>query len=248
MAGRPGRGLGEMVVLDVVTSPSLWRIEVDPNELEAAILNLAVNARDAMPTGGSLTIETANALIGEAYSALHAEIAPGSYVVISVTDTGNGMSKEMAARAFEPFFTTKEVGKGTGLGLSQVYGFVKQSGGHVGIHSEEGEGTTVKIYLPRLMGDGPLDEEESAKPALEHGRSEECLLVVEDDDDVRGYTVELLREIGYRVLEAHEGPSAHRLLERQDAPLQPLFTDVVLHGLSSAERRVGKEGVRPSRS
>src|SRR3546814_9540235 len=120
-----------------------------------------------------------------------------------------------------PYTTlVRSVGKGTGVGLSQVYGVVKQSGGHVGIHSEEGEGTTVKIYLPRLMGDGPLDEEESAKPALEHGRSEECLLVVEDDDDVRGYTVELLREIGYRVLEAHDGPSALRLLERQDGPIQ----------------------------
>ncbi len=245
MSDLVGRALGETIRLDVITSPGLWRIEADPNELEAAILNLAVNARDAMASGGSLTIETANAAVAESHSAVPAEIAPGNYVVISVSDTGKGMSKEMAARAFEPFFTTKEVGKGTGLGLSQVYGFVKQSGGYVHIYSEEGEGTTVKIYLPRLMGEETADEEESAKPALEHGRSEECLLVVEDDDDVRGYTVELLRELGYRVLEAHDGPSALRLLERQDAPVHLLFTDVVMPGMSGRELAERARAIQP---
>ncbi|MEP6391945.1 MAG: PAS domain-containing protein, partial [Alteripontixanthobacter sp.] len=147
------RALGETIKLEVVTSPGLWRAEADPHQLEAAILNLSVNSRDAMPQGGTLTIETANARLDEAYSAEHAEVAPGQYVVIAVTDTGHGMSKETLTRVFEPFFTTKDVGKGTGLGLSMVYGFTKQSGGHVKIYSEEGHGTTIKIYLPRLVND-----------------------------------------------------------------------------------------------
>ena len=156
------RSLGETVRLETVATPGLWRVEVDPNQLESAILNLAVNARDAMPDGGKLTIETANARLDEKYSAAHAEVAPGNYVVIAVTDTGHGMSKETMARVFDPFFTTKEVGKGTGLGLSMVYGFVKQSGGHVKVYSEVGDGTTIKMYLPRLMSNEE-DPEEAIK-------------------------------------------------------------------------------------
>jgi PAS domain S-box-containing protein len=230
------RALGETISLEIVTSPGLWRVEADPNQLESAILNLAVNARDAMPDGGTVTIETANARLDEAYAAEHAEVAPGQYVVIAVTDTGSGMSKETAARVFEPFFTTKEVGRGTGLGLSMVYGFVKQSGGHVKIYSEEGHGTTVKIYLPRLMSD--LQEEEEAEAAgvsFDASLNQESILVVEDDDDVRAYTVECLRELGYRVIEAHDGPSALRLLERQDHPIDLLFTDVVMPGMTGRE-------------
>jgi signal transduction histidine kinase len=148
------RALGETISVETVLGAGLWRVEADPAELEATIVNLAVNARDAMPNGGRLTIETSNAHIDEAYVAAHSEVVPGQYVAIAVTDTGVGMDGKIIAQAFEPFFTTKAVGKGTGLGLSQVYGFVKQSGGHVKIYSEVGQGTTVKLYLPRLTLEG----------------------------------------------------------------------------------------------
>ena len=156
------RTLGEAIAVETVLAGGLWRTHADPNELESAILNLAINARDAMPEGGRLTIETANIHLDERYAARHAEVAPGHYVVVAITDTGTGMSKEVLAQAFEPFFTTKEVGQGTGLGLSQVYGFVKQSGGHVKIYSEPGQGTTVKVYLPRLLADD--DDSEAGRP------------------------------------------------------------------------------------
>ena len=222
------RSLGEVISIETVLSAGLWRVEVDANELEAALLNLAVNARDAMPEGGKLTIETSNTHIDEAYSANHVEVIPGQYVVICVSDTGSGMTEETVAQAFEPFFTTKPVGKGTGLGLSQVYGFIKQSGGHVKIYSEVGEGTTVKLYLPRFLADPNVAD--AAEPALPaEGSSEETILVLEDDDDVRTFSVEVLREMGYRVLEAHDGPSALRLLERQPR-VDLLFSDVVLPG------------------
>ena len=228
------RALGETIRLEIVTSPGLWRVEADPNQLESAILNLAVNARDAMPGGGTLTVETANARLDDAYAAEHAEVAPGQYVVIAVTDTGVGMSKETSARVFEPFFTTKEVGRGTGLGLSQVYGFVKQSGGHVKIYSEEGRGTSVKLYLPRLVSDVQAEEEEGSG-SIELSRAHETILVVEDDDDVRAYTVECLRELGYRVIEAHDGPSALRILEREEEAVDLLFTDVVMPEMTGRE-------------
>lgn len=222
------RTIGETISFETVLGAGLWRIEADPNELEAAIINLAVNGRDAMPNGGKLTIETANAHIDEGYAANHAEVLPGQYVSLSVSDTGFGMDGPTMAQAFEPFFTTKPVGKGTGLGLSQVYGFVKQSGGHVKIYSEVGQGTTVRIYLPRLSVNTvpDKDDEELITP---EGTKEETILVVEDDDDVRTYSVESLRELGYRVLEAHDGLSALRLLERQPR-VSLLFTDVVLPG------------------
>lgn len=235
MSDMLNRALGEMVKVEIVTSPGLWRVEADPNQLENALLNLAVNARDAMITGGVLTIETANARLDEEYSAAHAEVAPGQYVVIAVTDTGSGMSKDTQARVFEPFFTTKDVGKGTGLGLSQVYGFTKQSGGHVKIYSEEGRGTTVKIYLPRLIGGEAEAESALGLAGLETASRRETILAVEDDDDVRAYTVECLRELGYRVLEAHDGPSALRLIERQQDPIDLLFTDVVMPRMSGRE-------------
>jgi CheY-like chemotaxis protein len=222
----------------------LWQVEADANELEAAILNLAVNARDAMPEGGRLTIETANAHIDEAYAANYAEVSPGQYVSISISDTGNGMDEETRARAFEPFFTTKPVGKGTGLGLSQVYGFVKQSGGHVKIYSEFGQGTTIRIYLPRLMTDVAVLDAEADEP-IPDGDGNETILVLEDDDDVRTYSVEVLRELGYRVIEAYDGPSALRLLERQ-ARVDLLFTDVVLPGgMTGAQVAVQARELRP---
>ena len=233
------RALGETVDLQVVAGAGLWRVEVDPNQLENAVLNLAVNARDAMagdtkPGGGKLTVETTNAHIDEAYAAAQREVTPGQYVLISVTDTGEGMPPDIVAKAFDPFFSTKDVGKGTGLGLSQVYGYVKQSGGHVKIYSETGEGTTVKLYLPRLIADmNAADEEEVVPEEPTQGR--ESILVVEDDDDVRIYTVDSLRELGYRVLEAHDGASALRLLERQDEAPRLLLTDVVMPGMSGRE-------------
>jgi len=220
------RAIGETIQLETVGSGGLWTIEVDPNELESALLNLTVNARDAMPTGGKLTVETSNGHLDEAYVARHAEVAPGQYVVISVTDTGVGMDQEVMSRVFEPFFTTKSEGKGTGLGLSQVYGFVKQSGGHVQIYSEVGKGTTVRIYLPRREGSGDAVEENDAFAAPE--ASGETILVVEDDADVRAYTVTALRELGYQVFESADGPSAVRLLEQRRFDL--VFSDVVLPG------------------
>ena len=237
-----GRALGETVALETVSDPALWRVEADPNQLESAILNLAVNARDAMPGGGRLVIETRNARIEPDEAA---EVPPGDYVMIAVTDTGTGMSKETLARVFEPFFTTKEVGRGTGLGLSQVYGFVRQSGGQVKIFSQEGMGTTVRIYLPRfLAGSDVAEDEESALAALP-SRRDETIMVVEDDDDVRAYTVEVLRELGYRVLEAHDGMTALRLLDRRDTAIDLLFTDVVMPGMSGSELVERARAIKP---
>jgi PAS domain S-box-containing protein len=238
------RTLGETIAIETVLGAGLWRVEVDPNELEAALLNLAVNARDAMPEGGKLTIETVNAHIDQAYAANHAEVLTGQYVAVCISDTGVGMSAATVNQAFEPFFTTKPVGKGTGLGLSQVYGFVKQSGGHVKIYSEVGQGTTVKLYLPRLVAEVAVEERlENTLPA--EGSNEETILVLEDDDDVRITSVESLREIGYRVIEAHDGPSALRLLERQ-MRVDLLFSDVVLPGgLTGAQVAAQARAMRP---
>ncbi|MFK2890900.1 response regulator [Dyella flagellata] len=227
------RVLGETIEIETVLGSGLWKAEVDPNELENALLNLAVNARDAMPFGGQLTIETFNGYIDEIYAARYAEVAVGQYVVISITDTGIGMSEETVSRVFEPFFTTKAEGKGTGLGLSQVYGFVKQSHGHVKLYSEVGQGTTAKIYLPRVEGE--LEDKDvkdvSAVPESIFG---ETILVVEDDRDVRSYSVAALSDLGYRVLEAVDGPSAIALLASHKVDL--VFTDVVLpRGLTGAD-------------
>ena len=222
---------------------------MDPNQLENAILNLAVNARDAMPPeGGRLTVETANAHLDERY-ARESEVPPGQYVMIAVSDTGSGMSPEVAARAFEPFFTTKDVGQGTGLGLSQVYGFVKQSGGHVRIYSEPGQGTTVKIYLPRLRegaaAPGAPDADAGAKGdrglPLPAGKGE-TVLVVEDEESVRRSTADALRELGYRVLEADGAVAALGLLDAHGAEVDLLFTDVVMPGVNG--RRLADEARR----
>jgi len=223
------RTIGEQIGIEAVLAGGLWRAHVDPNQLEVAILNLAVNARDAMPNGGKLTIETANAYLDESYVAVQADVAPGQYVVICITDTGCGMSKQVLERVFEPFFTTKDVGQGTGLGLSQVYGFIKQSGGHIKIYSELQQGTTVKLYLPRLHCDvDSLSEPDHQRPAPRNADAE-TILVVEDDDDVRAYTKEILRELGYSILEAATGLAALRVLEAHPE-IDLLFTDVGLPG------------------
>jgi CheY-like chemotaxis protein len=213
-----------------VLAGGLWRSQADPNQLENAILNLAVNARDAMPDGGKLTIETANARLDEAYVEALAEPVPaGQYVLVAVSDTGTGMDKATMEKVFEPFFTTKEAGKGTGLGLSQVYGFVRQSNGHVRIYSELGEGTTIKIYLPRLIGSDERPAEMPAKsPAMVRGAGE-TILVVEDEPDLRTYTTEALRDLGYRVVEAGDAREALEIFE-QHPEIELLFTDVVLTG------------------
>jgi PAS domain S-box-containing protein len=222
------RTLGEAISIETVNGAELWRISVDANQLESALLNLAVNARDAMPGGGKLTIETANCVLDELYAAKFEGLEAGQYVMIAVSDTGTGMTREVLERAMEPFFTTKEVGHGTGLGLSQVYGFVKQSGGHVRIYSEVDEGTTVKLFLPRLAGEATSEERSDHRP-VPASRVGETILVVEDDESVRTATSDMLRELGYRVVMAEDGPSALRLVgERPEIRL--LFTDVGLPG------------------
>jgi CheY-like chemotaxis protein len=223
------RTLGEQIAIQPVLAGGLWRTHADPNQLEVAVLNLAVNARDAMPEGGKLTIETSNAYLDEDYSSRQAEVMPGQYVAIAITDTGIGMTKEIAARAFEPFFTTKDTGHGTGLGLSQVYGFVKQSGGHAKIYSEYGEGTTVRIYLPRLLGEEAEAELDAAVATVPRGSNAETILVVEDDEDVRAHSAGTLQELGYRILEAGNGKAAQDMLDRHPE-IALLFTDVGLPG------------------
>ncbi|MDQ4086914.1 MAG: PAS domain S-box protein, partial [Pseudomonadota bacterium] len=239
------RTLGETIEVETRLAGGLSRIEADPHQLESAILNLAVNARDAMPEGGRLVIETASARVEPGKASEGEEIAPGQYVVISVSDTGFGMDADTLKRAVEPFFTTKEVGKGTGLGLSMVYGFVRQSGGHLRIESEEGVGTSVHIYLPRMGGDS-IEEEQAEAAAAPRGGGEETILVCEDDDDVRAYTLELLGELGYRVLEAQDGPTTLRLLQDPENRIDLLFTDVVLpSGMSGAELAREARAQRP---
>jgi PAS domain S-box-containing protein len=235
------RALGEQVALETVIAGGLWRVNVDPNQLEVSILNLAVNARDAMPAGGKLTIETANAHLDERYAAAQAEVRSGDYVVICVSDTGIGMTKDVLEHAFEPFFTTKDVGHGTGLGLSQVYGFVKQSGGHVKIYTEANEGTTVKIYLPRIAIDVSDTHETTGRHSV-NARGSETILLVEDEDDVRAHSHEILAELGYNVLEASHGHAALKLLDTHPE-IDLLFTDVGLpHGMNG--RQLADEAMR----
>ncbi|MBB3900920.1 CHASE3 domain-containing protein [Methylobacterium brachythecii] len=223
------RTLGETVQVETVQAGGLWRSRADPHQLESALLNLAINARDAMPSGGRLTIETANAHIDEGYASDNLGITPGQYVMIAVTDTGTGMTPDVAAKAFEPFFTTKEVGQGTGLGLSQVFGFVRQSDGYVKIYSELGTGTTVKIYLPRLAGPAEAVAPKAAGRAasVPEGRPNEIILVVEDEPAVRRLTVEVLRDLNYTVIHAEGGAAALRLLDAHPE-IALLFTDVVM--------------------
>jgi PAS domain S-box-containing protein len=221
------RTLPEEIDIEVVRGGGLWRAVVDPGQLEVALLNLAINARDAMPDGGLLTIETANAFLDDAYASLHDEVTAGRYVAVSITDTGVGMSPDVLARAFDPFFTTKEVGKGTGLGLSMIYGFVKQSGGHARIYSEPGEGTTVRLYLPRSEASRAEPVPRPVSRPLEGGS--EHVLVVEDDPLVREHLVGQLERLGYRVQHVEAAARALELLNLHD-DVALLLTDVVLPG------------------
>jgi signal transduction histidine kinase/DNA-binding response OmpR family regulator len=226
MAELVRRTLGERIELESIVAGGLWNTLADQSQLENAILNLAINARDAMPEGGKLTIEVANAALDEGYAREHQDVAPGQYVMLAVTDTGSGMAPEVAARAFEPFYTTKPEGQGTGLGLSQVYGFVKQSGGHAKIYSERGEGTTVKLYLPRSKAAVQWVAPSLVTPEQGNG---ETILVVEDDEAVRSAVTDMLTDLGYSVLRAGNAEEALAVLEggtRADV----LFTDVVMPG------------------
>jgi CheY-like chemotaxis protein len=220
------RTLGEHVEIVTRGADDLWPAMVDPGQLENAILNLAVNARDAMPSGGRITIETANATLSEHEGAGQGDLRAGDYVKISVSDTGTGMAPEVMERAFEPFFTTKDVGRGTGLGLSMVYGFVKQSDGHVQIHSEAGFGTIVSLYLPR-SSEAAAGNAFGETPALEGGT--ETILLVEDDPLVRAYTEEQLRSFGYEVVTAESAQRALELVEQGCMP-DLLFSDIVMPG------------------
>lgn len=221
------RTLGEQVMVETVLAGGLWRTHSDVSQLENAIVNLAVNARDAMPEGGKLTIETANAHLDDAYAETRAEVTPGQYVLICITDTGMGMSPEVIERAFDPFFTTKPVGKGTGLGLSQVFGFVKQSGGHIAIYSESGEGSTIKLYLPRFFGAADPIHAPAADTDTPPGSANEIILVVEDEQRVRHFSVDALRELGYTAISASGAAEALALLDEQPN-VALLFTDVVM--------------------
>ena len=224
------RTLGGTIKLDTVLAPEVWPTFADSAQLESAILNLAVNARDAMPEGGELTIETVNCELDQAYTKARADVMAGDYVLIAVSDTGEGMRPEVRDRVVEPFFTTKGVGKGTGLGLSQVFGFVKQSGGHLSIYSEVGRGTTIKLYLPRHRGVagvtcGITDEQQPEK--LPRGRADELILAVEDEEDVRLMSVGALRDLGYTVIHASDGAAALRYLETHPG-VRLVFTDIVM--------------------
>ena len=225
------RSVGPNVEVEVVGARGLWLTKIDPSQLENALLNLCINSRDAMaPSGGRLTIETANKCLGQR-AARERDLAPGQYVSLSVSDTGSGMPPEVIARVFDPFFTTKPLGEGTGLGLSMVYGFVRQSGGQVHIYSEVGQGTTVCLYLPRLVDAAPrVDRVDEPTVALDMQRGEgETVLVIDDEPAIRTLVVEVLRDYGYRAIEADSGPSGLRILQSA-ARIDLLVTDVGLPG------------------
>ncbi|MFZ5704392.1 MAG: CHASE3 domain-containing protein [Pseudomonadota bacterium] len=230
------RTIGEQYMIETVLAGGLWRCLADPSQLENAIVNLVVNARDAMADGGKVTIETANAYLDDEYARIHPEVRPGQYVMVGVTDTGSGMSPDVLKRAFDPFFTTKAVGKGTGLGLSQIFGFMKQTGGHAAIYSEPGQGTTVRLYLPRSQdplqdanGRYILDSDEA--PRAKQG---EAILVVEDEQRVRHFSVDALRDLGYSVISAASAAEAIRTLEEQPV-IDMLFTDIVMPEMNGRE-------------
>jgi PAS domain S-box-containing protein len=240
------RTIGESIQLEIVTAGGLWLTLCDPHQLESALLNLSINSRDAMPGGGKLTIETCNAHLDNAYVARARDLRPGQYICICVSDTGVGMSRDTIEKAFEPFFTTKPIGQGTGLGLSMVYGFARQSEGYAKIYSELGQGTTVKLYLPRYYGEGT--DAEDALPTTEAPRPSErgeVVLVVEDETAVRDLVVEVLSELGYRAIEAADGPTGLRILESRER-IDLLVTDVGLPGLNGRQLADAARQHRPA--
>jgi signal transduction histidine kinase len=239
------RTLGERVEVETVLAGGLWRVSADPAQIESALVNLAVNARDAMPEGGKLTIETTNCELDERYAAVHEEVTAGQYVMLSVTDTGTGMPQEVIERAFEPFYTTKTVGRGTGLGLSQVFGFIKQSNGHVKIYSEVSHGTTIKLYLPRHFGQELKLDTVADESDVPLGRADEVILVVEDEARVRHMSVDALRELGYSVVQASDGDHALKqlaLLPKVDL----LFTDIMMPGMTGRQLADQATAERPA--
>ena len=227
------RVIGEDIELMTIPAEDLGRVKTDPGWIEQVIMNLAVNARDAMINGGRLTIETANVELDEAYARGHIAVKPGRYVMLSVSDTGVGMTPEVRQQVFEPFFTTKEKGKGTGLGLSTVYGIVKQSGGNIWVYSEPGQGTTFKIYLPSV--DEPADELKDKVVVEELPRGSETILVVEDEEEVRKVAVRILKRQGYTVFDTPDGEGAQVICEKQKEPLHLILTDVVMPGMSGRQ-------------
>jgi PAS domain S-box-containing protein len=238
------RTLGEHIALSTSLGREIWVTRADPGQCQSAIVNLAVNARDAMPQGGKLVVETRNMVFDDHHADFHSELPRGDYVQLSISDTGTGMPPDVRDRAFEPFFTTKEKGRGTGLGLAMVYGFVKQSGGHVTIYSEVGHGTTINLYFPRAQSD-PAAERLAARRAETDAHARETVLVVEDDDRVRQLTIKRLKLIGYQVLEAQDGPSALEILRRGE-PVDLVFTDLVMPGgLSGREVAVRAREIKP---
>jgi PAS domain S-box-containing protein len=239
------RTLGERIVFELVVAGGLWLTKCDPNQLENAVLNLVINARDAMPDGGTLTVETANAHLDRAYAAKHQDIEAGQYICISVTDTGSGMSPTTIAKAFEPFFTTKPLGRGTGLGLSMIYGFAKQSGGHAKIYSELGKGTTVKLYLPRYRGETEVEELIPELSDVYNAHTNETVLVVEDEFVVRELIVEVLKELGYSTLEADDGPAALKILDSKQR-IDLLISDIGLPGLNGRQIVDAARETRPT--
>jgi CheY-like chemotaxis protein len=225
------RLIGEDIQISMRLEQELGAIEADRGHVEQVLVNLVVNARDAMPTGGLLVIQTANVVLDENYLRDHAGVRAGEYVMLSVSDSGSGMTDETKAHLFEPFFTTKAAGKGTGLGLATCYGIVRQAGGHIGVYSEPGVGTTMKVYFPRVAGTGTVEVPAQEPFAL----GNETLLLVEDDKAVRAITRRMLDAQGYKVLEAEDGPSALEILKRHGGRLDLLLTDVVLPGMGGRE-------------
>ena len=223
-----GRTIGELIDVKTILYEPLWLTTIDPGQLENAVMNLVINARDAMPDGGALTIESSNVTLNSRDVVRQPMAIPGDYVLLAISDTGTGIAPEVLEKAFDPFFTTKDVGKGTGLGLSMVWGFVDQSGGHVDIDSEPGHGTCVRIYLPRSYGALSKDDGDSGGEIVAGG--DEIILVVDDDDIVRDVAAELLRDYGYDVLEAHDGSAALEILNQRD-DIDLLFTDVMMPGI-----------------
>jgi CheY-like chemotaxis protein len=238
------RLIGENIDLATKQASDLGIVKADPCQVEQIILNLVVNARDAMPRGGKVTIETANVTIDHIDALKHVSIKPGPYVMLAVSDTGTGIDNETLARVFEPFFTTKEVGKGTGLGLSTVYGIVKQSGGNIWVYSEPGVGTVFKVYLPQVgAAEGTT---EKPAPDIKEFRGSETILLVEDEDVVRGLTRKILVEAGYKVLDARSGDEAIRLCRHYRGPIDLLLTDVVMPETSGKEVAERLQELRPA--